>query len=619
MRRVALSLLLLAALGAPAAAGAPTGPSPADRLVAFARIRIAALEAAVPLRVQPWDGFLTALGPCTRPSPEARVAVQDRIEAWIDRTYPAEKRDLGTPDEPQAWGGLQFGCVERAGLVVDVQADLVGRAGRRAGHDWTLRVKPGSIEVLGKATGTAIDDVMEWAPIETVGTLALVDLDRDGLLDPILARDSTEGGGAPNVTLQVGTGRGRNLRAVGHHHGAIDVAAVQPGLADGIVVVHLEPSFMEKRTFYRCVRAKGPWTVCPASEAAQRRDEAIAAAKQIVERPGALFADREELAATLALLEAPEPLRAALLAEARPTTPAAEIERFVRRLDAPREARTDDEQEVVADAAAKRLTEALRGALAEARCPAASEAERKAAAAAVTTWIAAHDRRRPDGLMTEATCVGPRGAYWLYRWEKHSRDETFERRALFYTAGAAAPQVIVEGTSLFEDGQEGGDPVDEGSRIQIKLHARAGSIVALVSHTGDKLSAVVDGVVTGSGAASASDLDWYARETAADFAMRDDTLARTEASGQVTYWHATAAGVAAAATFAVPTVRTASAADPVRRLLEDRERAHAAREQLDRVDDAGVRDPDFRRDTVLALRILGADAAVIDRVSRAAP
>src|SRR5262249_54561710 len=156
---------------------------------------------------------------------------------------------------------------------------------------------------------------------------AMVDLDHDGTLDPIVAKDEHEGGARPNFTIFAGPGR--PLHAVGSNDGDVALARVQPAAIDGIVVVALRTS-ATPRTLYRCVGGGATWTSCPAAARAQRLDDALAAADALVDHPAQLLADREQLGDLLALLDVPAARKAALLGQADASSASQLIARYLR-------------------------------------------------------------------------------------------------------------------------------------------------------------------------------------------------------------------------------------------------------------------------------------------------
>ncbi len=330
-------------------------------LEALARARLAALVAEAPPLED--DGVaIPAIGPCARLDPAAGAKVAAEVARWIARTHPGHRIVMDTPD-------VVLGCADPAGVIVDAHADLAGR-GRRTGWWWTLRVRGAAIEVLAAASGLAVEDYTdEWDLHTTQRTLVIADLDGDGTREPLIGKNVHEGNAPASYTLFASSMAG--AIPIGSHDGDVGIATL-PSTEPGVVVAL---AGNDDRELYRCVTGPVPWSICPAAERARRHADARAAAQALV--AAATPPDRDELDRMLALLDVPDAARAALVARTRPTTAREAIEDFVAARQDARRARTAVEQQAAADAVADRLARALRGALGEAYCPAATAGERK--------------------------------------------------------------------------------------------------------------------------------------------------------------------------------------------------------------------------------------------------
>lgn len=288
----------------------PPDPTLVAELRALGIRRGDELRAEVPAEATPLDeDDIAALGPCTRPTAAQRAAIATRVRAWILRTNPRALRDR---EEQQQT--LRFGCVERAGMVVDVEAQLELKRGR-VGRSWTLRVAPARTAVIADA-GCAAVDCAERTDAATVATMVLADLDGDRRLDPVITRDHYDDE-PPSYDVLVGS------RVVGRFEGGVVLAELQPLAAsppagERAVVLALETGH-DGEVVYRCATTAAAWGNCAAAVRAARRDAAILAADELARNMYALLDDHDELADALDALDVPAADRARFLAAAAPT------------------------------------------------------------------------------------------------------------------------------------------------------------------------------------------------------------------------------------------------------------------------------------------------------------
>jgi hypothetical protein len=585
-------------------AAAPPAPDLAKQLATLGARRKTELEAATPRR-QPVEGEISALGPCTRPTAAEQAAIETRVHAWIAHVEPRAHVDA------DAISGLRFGCVEPAGVTVDAQADLTYAPSRRTGWWWTLRVTPRAIDLVSSASGCALIDCMEWSDEQSVSTIAEADLDHDGTFDLVLGRDHHEGGAHPHITALSVVGAAAHPSELGEHADVVELARWQPPPSEATVVLALTTRSADAPTIYRCVTAGPVWTACPAAERARRVDEAIDAADELATGAAAFAADRDRLADALALLDVPQAERDALIAEAAPSSFAAIVARFAHDRAAVVAGRTAAEQEAVAAAADARLASKIRDALGEPACASPSPAERRAATAAIRASITRHGGEADELTLGEA-CIGSGRAYWVATWSDGRAQQA--RSALVYITSAGVTRPI-ELSTVLDPAPEGQGRFDATTNLEAKFYAHDGSIVALVA-TGEhgKLWAVVDGAITGTRDGSAQ-VSWQTIDPDDHELVysNGDTLARSEESNHITYWHATAAGVVAAATFDRPGPRsTLTSHDALGRMLEDGERAWMSSV----VGQPPVTAKD-RADALAAMANLGAPKALLDEAAAA--
>jgi hypothetical protein len=377
--------------------------SPADQLHAIADRAAAALPAA------DVTDDIPAIGTCRRPDAAERTEVLAHVTGWIAKS--------GLGGEPE----LRFGCDELTGTLVDVHLDVA-----HAGYWWTLRVSPDHVDRLVEVTGISSDDWMEWAWETSASTLALADLDGDGRLDVVTARDSHEGGGVLHEielsAVTTRTGKRTVIASLGDH--------IAANTDTGALVLAIT-SHATERTGFRCVGRDLKLGSCPEVVLVKR---ALAARSAIAELRAATadsLPDRDELAADLAALGIFDP---ALLGEVPPTRPIVHAQRAIAQFVD--EVRGDPdrtaEEIAAADAADQgRYTAQLLAALGDRPCEPTTPAMLATARAGHKTGVASpacgpyvwvtwtHDTTRVQQLVL----VGKDGAMPILRGEDSIADD----------------------------------------------------------------------------------------------------------------------------------------------------------------------------------------------------
>ncbi|MCE9576645.1 MAG: hypothetical protein K8W52_26090 [Deltaproteobacteria bacterium] len=635
MRRLAVTVALVAGCrgtsSAPAPGGSASGAPPVAVLdepaaraavVAIGEGALAELGQATPAAAAE-DGMIRAIGPCVRPTADEQAALRQRLEPW---TVAA----LG-PRSATVELTVRFGCVARGGIIVNAQRND-GSEGLGRGRWWTLRVSPTAIEALHAIEGVASIDFTEFADAETLQTLALVDLDGDGVLDPVDADDlHVNGGMHGEVTVSV---PGPSGAVVGRLTGEVLVADAQPD--PRTLVLALQEAHDEHPAFWRCVTTAGPWTVCPAAAAASTLGRRWRAAELLATSPETAMTDAGLMAETLAALAVPEAAQAPLVAYATAHGSAfgAAIAKVGRARALPIVERTGPEEEAAEASAQAALAAQLRAALHEPACAAAPDAQRAAAMSAITRWA----RSREPGfsaLDLRGSCASKTAAYWIARWERRpDKGPTALRAGVFYIKGATVALVVETAMPEPEMRGAGGDMSWPGPDIVAKFSDTGASLTALAAVVSPPpedaedlaavappraLTAVVDGAVTGTHPLADGDaLQWGAADAALGFTMVSDPLARTATADAATFWHAAAGGVIAVATVAIGSPRAPmTAKEPVAQLLERSERMILAAALVsDPIE--GPLTPDVRADRLAAAALLGAPKAILDAAAAAA-
>jgi hypothetical protein len=431
---------------------------------------------------------IVAIGACTRPDAAGRDQVRAHVASWVAKSLPGQPLDT----EPE----IRFGCDELTGTLVDVHVDTTGD--HPQGYWWTLRVAQDRVERVVEVTGMSRMDWMEWAAETSAATVALVDLDGDGRLDVVTARDDHEGGDIHHdIELSAVTTRSGKRTVI--TAGREDIAAVTrlPSLVVAITGAH--------HTVYRCIGADRKLGTCPDIATAQLVERARDAASDLAyakELP-----DREQLAADLAALGIFDP---ALLADAPATTPQQHVQHDVARwLDEQRGERTDAELAAVSAAEQAAYELALDVALGDAPCGATTKAMLAAARAGHVSGVATpacgpyvwvtwtHDTTRVQQLVLVRGGV----ATPIIRGEDPaSEDPTWEPEPMlsgaFHNGGAAIVRagrvdvvtgedvvanqtgvdytvrgpVVTDGEHYFRAGRKGLEPVNDLARALIAQH-----------------------------------------------------------------------------------------------------------------------------------------------------
>lgn len=292
----------------PAAVAPVPKPSAKDQLIALGKRKLAELTKANP-ESPDTAGLIPALGTCVRPTDEQRATLLTTASAWITQAEP--RYAVGVPT-------MTVGCVEKTGIVVDLQADLTPRGTKPSGGKgatgfwWTLRIDGAKLTTLDRVTGPALESWMEWVQERSLSTVVLADLDKDGLLDVVSARVSHEGGSMlENYDVSVfPTAKPGKLSQGESSSVAIRPTRPQPVLAAGTVVLALEGKESHDAT---CVTAARGWSRCPAVADVLKTEAAIQAATYLSSLEDRNMQDRDALVESLDGLEVPAAEQAAIL------------------------------------------------------------------------------------------------------------------------------------------------------------------------------------------------------------------------------------------------------------------------------------------------------------------
>jgi len=423
------SLAIAAGLAVPAvAAAAPGNDAKLTAALHDLGMRVMqTIHARSPLHVG--KAALPALDACQRPSASGQAA----LTAQVTQTLKLRHAPIS----------LAFGCMSAAGIIVDVHHD---DGGRFQAEVWNVvRVRDHELTSIAEGRGVTSDQSSEWSTKLAIYTLALVDVDGDGVQDAFIATNvHTVGGRRNDISLALWSSKTGALRKLGALPGDdVSLAISQP--RDGrplIVQLHTYGDRAGQDT-YRCLLPTGALTLCPEVEAAARADRAFAIARNFAsDHPGysvpaelvqTTVPDREGLAEQLTALAAygvTSGERDRLLALAAPASPPWTITREVvhaLQIHAPRKL---GEPFAPAD---PRLAQVMTM-LGDAPCSEVADAARKAMTTRLKPWLVAHDRgaldRRGECTVGEAcrwqeldsppaitrSCAGEGQAYYVATW-----------------------------------------------------------------------------------------------------------------------------------------------------------------------------------------------------------
>ena len=610
-----------AALCAEAVAAADPAPSSdpiAARMRALAVEKRDALQKIYPELAPANDEWLPALGPCKRPDDAQRAVIRATIDAWI-----AGQLNVGK-DTQLMIGQVRAGCDEAAGIVVDVQADMLPEHNHQ-GHWWILRIKDRAVDVLGHHRGTATEDYMEWADETQLFTVGLADLDRDGTLDVIAGLSSHEGGAFDHHTMLSSIlSRTHRTVKIAEFDDSASLARGQRHRPGDPVVVSIHErrrGGAPERVFYRCLDTRPELFRCSATRRAKQLDAAWEAVSAWTGNGTSSPLDSDLVAEQLAALDAPADEQAQILAQVLETSPGLRLARRLARFTYPDDDRTDTERAAAeladAQAASARLSEAL-----GARPCSLSEAARaRAAQDRLRAWGKGHAPTgdttcTPSSGCVPATrfeilggCTAARGSYYELAWKPSSGSYGVHRHALVFAAGNAVTP-LRDFAAVGDDSPPpaAGDSLDPGFSVMFSRQGDAAAAIVL-----DKgATAVIDGAVVGS---LPGDLAFYA----VHFRVASNVVVVSHDSNADEYWRIGRAGFEHLGSlpwgFAPP---LPDKAPP--RILVDLELVNRARDHLRSVDWTSPEAPDKLREAyvrdnlVPALTILKADRSLIAAV-----
>lgn len=647
----------------------PAGFAPDEvvraQLVTIGERELAALRAQVwpmswrfqtkePVPEQSIDTEIEAIGPCERPSAAERAQLAERIGA-VERTR--EVIDL------------RFGCKERGGIVIDLVYEREPRSIWKVvrASDATAAAR---ITTLLQETSLSRMQWMEWAPLLSLRTMVLADLDGDGVRDPLAQRSQGTGGSsAQDVTLSAWPSTTRRRVTLGDAGQGAQVAAQtwQPG-APLVLRMHErdegqtgDPTRSDAQVRYRCVALTKPATAgamtgsiapCPESAAARQHERAaqiaIGFAQGTTYPPhGRALPDRQLLAQLLGELGSPAAEIAATTALVAPGEPAVQVARALVRARAglvePPRALSHGEWVAAPDPRGA----ALLAMLGDQRCPAMSAALQRRVTAKISSWL---DATAEALLQQRRECEAGQPCRWqkaklkslnagcptsdadadgLYavRWG-HS-DGDYRMLAIDALIALEGDEISLV-TAQSVEGEEvecaacAGPPPPQ---LEIELYRRGGKAAALVKPTdlGPATSAgakparlvlVVGAALTALPPPSA-DGHWYRFGEAMGDAPRVPSLIEVSSPDDAVlqYWH-WEEGWQQLATFAMPTLtESVPHLDAVGTWLWHQQRRVQARAKLDSFSTADWSTPAYREEVQRALLIAGADQATRDEVA----
>ncbi|MFO0750953.1 MAG: hypothetical protein U1F43_35565 [Myxococcota bacterium] len=607
-----------AAPAAPDAAGASVSPDPgalAHDLTVLYDARLKVLLDELTSRPSAHDEAF-AVGPCKRPDAARKDALRKKVDAWLAKLAPQKPGVSASID-------LVYGCDDANVFARVERTESSESEPGETAKAWIVALGGDEVRVLQH--DDAIESGSEWTARHALELLAMVDLDHDGVSDPVTMTESKDEGGSSSGTYDLFVPGPKGPTKLGSLTGAFDVALLQPAPSEGILVVTVSTPTEDEA---KCISATA-LSDCPAAARALAHSaefETLSSAKG-----AALVAldDRDSLADALVPLHLPDAERDALLARAAPSTAQQAIGRWWRGLAVPGD---DVRLAAVAEAEAT-----LRAALGDQAC------ERPAGdiAAAIAAWIAKNDRAvlraqeacqgkacavtKPPVATLEGACAGPSGALvlatWIYEFPGGGTPFGFARAGLFFLAGDKVTKVMDAVAPLAQDGMGELMTNPETPLLRAKLHVRDGAVVALVVGTEGPPSAVVDAAVVGAGP-QPGEFAWRWGGASMNVELDGDGLLRSEADGKATFWHASKDGVTAVASLAPPALTAAAPADggPLVAALFVSEQRIAARAYLGtftRPVDLGP--AEARANTLAALALAGAPAELVATVRQRLP
>lgn len=448
-------------------------------------LRAVAKQRLAELATRTTPAEIPAFGPCTRPDPDAQAKLRPRIEAWLRQHWPAREAE-----EPPV---LTFGCVDRGGAIVDIAVDTAEKGKKQAnkGHWLTVRAAE-RIAVVVETDGIPSTWGGEWAISTEQHTLALADLDRDGVVDVISVKSEHEGGAMTTdltLTTVLSTGGRKTSGVFGNR---IEIPA--QAFATNVVVVVRDPREQEERVIVRCVDRTGLIKTCPEAARVQQAVDAEREAKRIVDGAADLTFDRDEVAELATLFQLGERERTDLLAASTPDPHrvlARDVQRFaaeergVSQLTFEREAARTGELERLSTASLKELGEIecapgtaspalvsrVRSQIAaterQAIAKAASTESIKTACGNACAWKA------PTPAAVTSVCAAGGKQYLAAEWTTSAGEVTVNRKALLFATGERVV-TITDGAKLFHGG-----PWDSGVQLGLRFYRRGDTLIGI--------------------------------------------------------------------------------------------------------------------------------------------
>jgi hypothetical protein len=592
-------------------------------LRALGRTHAARLEAAAPRLVefppQPADPTgccgadiaspdITAVGACVRPTDDEQRALTAQVDAFVARKVP---RRRPVADQPTR---IRWGCVDPGGVVVDVYT--TGQEGKEAvERAWTLRVAPAAVTSVAELVACRGDNCTGdpggmWPQLTVL--LAQLDADRDR--DPVIvreAKDHTE----LDVSYDVLVGVRAPATLAGNFHSSLEVAEWQPAADDHVAVIRYSPA-LSPEPVLGCVGASGPVATCPSIERERSRQAQLEGAAALAESETGYLVDRDRLGDLLALLEVPAAERDRYLAAAQAPSLKAMLVRFNGQREAAMRARGEGPEPLYRPAAAAAKATEIRAANGQPACPAQPASQKKAREAELGRFLARTADQVHDVVVSVA-CGGPSESLVMATWVDLGPTAELAHAALFRVQGKTFTP-IVQGSSVLMHTHDGPE-IDEPDQLPTaELWQTATSVGALVRGPGGKLTAVVDGKITGT-SELAHELGWKTGTPAGAIDLGDDGVSRTVAGGTTTYWYATAGGVEKLAEHgAIDLAGDLVATTPGGRLLEACDRAEAADALLAGPLTAAEQPTAAARAALIgALTALGASATTVEQARAA--